>query len=801
MPQRARTLMVVAMMVLTGCTQETEFDIERVQFNARLRTDGQPLDVEQQASADAGFGPYQVRDDQLISPLYPVASTTGLDGRTSNLIQSDCLWLGRDGSTGAGDRVEMSWEEVWTFAQLENQAPADDEARSVGLCTYTNPVWRDAVQLSFDELDTGQHTLYASRSDHALRVSTEPVQLPGDRLIFACEAARRPDGSDGIHCDAPGARMYGARLQRHQHTQPDNVANPDGQCQASPIRSGPVQFVSHLTDAVAPVSVQDYLPVCSIRSGWQPQRDSSLQLSTAMVAPLTIDFGPNLMVVDQQRSLRRQMNRQSNSTGAATTEQWSWQTPVQLNASDQPRWQENFSASLWVDRVAVKLRRGGAPRMQAVTQELCVLGDDDRCLYQCRAQAQADGALYQLDRTYCRNAQGNAASPELTPTYDHLYLDSEPGHPQTTPLRWVLTRAPALAVGDEVLLEFNLRARTRNGAALLADHSAFDFGAVQLDGVSARMETLLRNVGDQALQLQDVRVVGLAADDFNVLLPELGQALPLPIDLLPSDAPQTHRIALSVAFFQQPMLEIHAPKTQALGVFQPRVSEAAFALYDQPFNIQQGMLIGDAPDGDYVQAAIEARHREYPQLAEEAVPLLGRPWMAMAEQIRTLPDVLAVGEAVRLSVAASPRALGRREAMLQVRASTMAGAALSVIQLPLRLQALSGPILDAVPPALSFPRTQSGRLSFERRLLVTNVGDVPGELLSVDLVGAEASVFSLRDLLPTPISLQPGQVEVFSVLARPPRCNATPRSYRAAVHFKLRGGEQQVVDLQSACAP
>jgi len=131
----------------------------------------------------------------------------------------------------------------------------------------------------------------------------------------------------------------------------------------------------------------------------------------------------------------------------------------------------------------------------------------------------------------------------------------------------------------------------------------------------------------------------------------------------------------------------------------------------------------------------------------------------------------------------------------------MTGAALSVIQLPLRLQALSGPILDAVPPTLSFPRSQSGPMRYERRMLLSNVGEIAGELMSVDLVGTDARIFSVRDAPPLPMNLQPGQVEVLTVLARPPRCSNTPRSYRAAVRFKLRGGEQQYVDLQSACTP
>jgi len=801
MPQLSRVLLILVVLVSAACMQAREFTIERVHFNERLRLDGQPLDTAQQAVSELGFGPFRVRDDQLVSPLYPVASTTGLDGRTANLMQSDCLWLGRDGRTGAGDRVELNWEEVWTFAQLDDQPAASEEARSIGLCTYSNPVWRDALLLNFDKLEEGQQTLYASRSDRALRISDDAAQVPGEALVFACEAVRRSDGSEGMHCDAPGAHMYGAQLLRHQNTLADAVANPDGQCQSAPLRSGTAAFVSHLTDAVAPVSVQGYLPLCLARAGWQPQRDSSLQLSTTLVQQHVVDFGPNLMVVDQQRSLRRRMRRETIGNGAAVTERWEWASPVRFDAAGHARWQENFSASLWIDQATVKLRRAGMPLMRSVTQELCLLGDDGQCQYRCRAQSQADGALFSLDRTHCRNANGVATTPELTPTYDHLFLDPEPGHPQTSPLRWVLERTPALAAGDEVILEFNLRARTRSGAALLADHSAFDFGPVQVNGLSARMETLLRNVGDQPLLLQDVRVQGVAADDFSVLLPEQGQALPLPIDLVPSNDPQRQGIAISGAFFQQPMLRIQDETSQLSGLFQPRLSEADFQLYGYPFQVQQGLLRGDAPDGDYVHAAIAARHREYPHLVEEAVPLLGRPWMVMAERMRTLPSVLAVGETARVSVTALPRALGLRNATLQVRASTMAGAALSVIQLPLRLQALSGPILDAVPPTLSFPRSQSGPMSYERRMLLSNVGEIAGELMSVDLVGTDARIFAVRDAPPLPMNLQPGQVEVLTVLARPPRCSNTPRSYRAAVRFKLRGGEQQYVDLQSACTP
>lgn len=798
---RPSLLLVLLLLTLAGCEQVNEFEIERVRFNERLRLDGQPLDTVQQAATDLGFGPYQVTDAQLISPLYPVASTTGLDGRTSNLIQSDCLWLGRNGSTGAGDRVELSWEEVWTFAQTEDQAVASEEARSVGLCTYSNPVWRDALQLSFDELEEGQQTLYASRSDRALRISDDGAQLPGDSLVFACQAERRADGGQGIHCDAPGARIYGARLLRYQNGVADAVANPDGQCQTTPSRGGSVEAVSHLTDAVAPQSVEGYLPLCLTRAAWQPQRDSSLQLTTELVQSHAIDFGPNLMVVDQQRSLRRQMRREVNGSGAAATERWEWSTPVRFDAKGQARWQENFSASLLIEQATVILRRRGAPLLRPVTQELCLLGDDDQCQYRCRAQPQADGAVFTLERTYCRNASGVATTPELTPTYDHRFLDPEPGHSQTTPLRWVLDRAPALGDGDEVVLQFNLRARTRNGAALLADHSAFDFGPVQRDGMSARMETVLRNIGDQPVQLNDVRVVGANAEDFSVQLPDFEQAVPLPIDFLPAFDPSVRGIVLAWDFFRQPLVQHSDRKSPYHGLFEPRINEASFELYGYPFDIQHGMLLDSGLEADYVQLATQARHREHPHLADEARRSLGRPWMVTAERLRALPSILAVGESARVSMTALPRGLGHRDAMLQVRASTMSGAALSLIQLPLRAQALSGALLDAVPSTLSFPRTQAGQANFQRGLLLINVGETEGELQSMEVVGTDAAIFSLQSALALPSNMQPGQVEVITVLARPPRCSPESPSYRAALRFKLRGGEYQFVDLQSACAP
>ena len=140
-----RLCLCVTVALLGGCQTASRQVPIASEFNERLRLDGLALDTPQ-LSQDQAFGPYRINNEQLISPVYPVSGNAELDGRTGNLIQSDCLWLGHDSRYGIGDRVELNWEQNWTFAEPEDGPSSPASERTIGTCTFSQPVTREFLR-------------------------------------------------------------------------------------------------------------------------------------------------------------------------------------------------------------------------------------------------------------------------------------------------------------------------------------------------------------------------------------------------------------------------------------------------------------------------------------------------------------------------------------------------------------------------------------------------------------------------------------------------------------------------------
>jgi hypothetical protein len=801
--------LAAAILLLAGCVPTIAFRVDGTAPNPRFRTDLRPLDDAQRNAVALDHGPYRIGDGDIVSPLYPVADWVGLDGRTSNLIQSDCLWLARGPSGNWGDRVEVSWEETWTIGVPELAVQRPDAERTAGMCTLTLPDTREPLPadvLNYDPDDlpatSSGAALYVASDTHALTVASAGTTVPGEPVIFACGDVRRTDGATGRACGIDELRFFGTRLKAVEPAVPDDVAHPGGACPAMPITGNDRALGA--TDLGDMPFVEGWLPLCQRRGWWRPSRDSRLVLSGHHIAPgYTASWGPNLMVVDGTRVLRRPVARVRIPRNAPLPdEEWSWQTPVHVAANGSVRWQENFSPSVQVGTVRVRVRNRGAPHAFPVNADLCLVGSGTQCTYTCRGVPQTDGALYALGGADCRDAMGREVTPVVTPTYVFEQLDAQPGRPQDVPLRWVLRDIPVGSSFDAVELEFTLLARGPQGAALRADHGAFDLDRVQIDRHAARQRTLLRNVGDQPVRLERLRLAGSHAQEFDAIFPGAPVPVPLPVDFdPPQQAGKPRGVGLSPSILDLPMVYAEDRDPNGIGVGRAALGKADFSLYGGPLRIERAQLMPGDADFDFVAAARQEALALNPSLSPETPLVLVRPWVALAQSARSLPITLQPGEAAELSVGVQPRALGERSAVLFVDwTPLLPGTAPPPVALSLRARSVSAAILNLVPSELSFaPRQGSTRL--RRNLIVDNVGETEGTLRSLRLEGPDRALFALVAPPSMPLLLGPGAPVVVGLEALPPRCNGGFVEYSAFLRIELEDGSWHAVPLHAACRP
>jgi hypothetical protein len=216
--------------------------------------------------------------------------------------------------------------------------------------------------------------------------------------------------------------------------------------------------------------------------------------------------------------------------------------------------------------------------------------------------------------------------------------------------------------------------------------------------------------------------------------------------------------------------------------------------------LHHGLLVRNDAEFDFVAAARREARSEHGDLVQTERP--PRMLAARAFAVRTLPALVASGGHLSLSVAALPTALGAREAQLRVWSSRLpSGSPLAPVTLVLRTQSVSSALIDALPRILNFPRQRGGQASWSNHLLINNVGELDGWIASVQIDGADATVFALDSVPPTPFLLRVAEPAVLAVSARPPRCTATPRIYSAALAIKLSDGASVRIPLQSQCSP
>lgn len=826
----ATTALVV---VLGGCVPTTSFLITEADFNDRIRGDLQALSEAQRLEQAQGFGPYQLGSAQLLSPMWPVSAFRGAPLLASNMVQSDCLWVGRRGT--AGDTLQLNYEQTWRWSQTETYCthdappgtPLSDDCRperpfnvaeltgqtaEVGLCNGRHPVDRSEPHFHQVDADEGTRVFY-DREGRSARSTADPPPAT-DRLVLACyNEAVDGSGHAVVGCNADALRSVATtRLVRYRENAANDIAaNPDGLC-----RPGPRPQRALLRQADDQLSLPTRgleLPACGIGGTLSPERDASYRLLHSLPPrfgtppPVEQDFGPNLMVVDRSRTLRRPMLGARLAPPAPAVERWWWEVGSSTlpNSGGRQRWTENFSPSLTVTQVQIKPRTAaGQPLALSISADLCIEDREGVCAYRCRGTPQTDGARYALNAQSCITAAGTAVVPDLTPAFDNLQLRDQPGAVQARPLRWRLASdLPVHPQLSAMVIEFDLLARTGSGAALRARAGALDFGPQQVGGdqVTVRRFELV-NEGDVPLTVSAAGFLGAHPGDFSVQFSGPALQVPLPVEQLPvAPVTGTPWQALEVTLARDAVLPPHLKYIDAgkggQGLRTVALKSASFDLYEQRFEIRNGVTTTRAGSYDFLGAAQQAFQHAHPGLEADGV-MVGRIFTFPAYELRTLPLQLAPGEKVQVHVSQRAGALGERSAALRLEGHTSAGAPQSAqVTVALRGRGVSGAILDVLPARVSLPRASAQGPQWQRNVLVVNVGESQGELSRARIEGADAASFSLHSASgnPLPQTLDAGGTHLLTVTARAPDCSAPPRAYSADLALTTADGRKHVVPI------
>lgn len=294
--------------------------------------------------------------------------------------------------------------------------------------------------------------------------------------------------------------------------------------------------------------------------------------------------------------------------------------------------------------------------------------------------------------------QGRAVTPALTPTYavDNAAALLAAGRRDSLrqPLRWHLDE-PSLA---GAWIEFTLAVQGGT-AAMRSGLSVADAGSLRV-GESRRVNVAIDNVGAQSLRVPQ---------DFRAELPFDPKLVPLGVNLdTRSGAALLGRgegLADPARWFRQ----VDGPASSRASL--PR--DLSLTIGGVALRRSQQLLwrdVADFPPG-WLQALD-------PQ-PETAV--LAQSWRP-----RPLPFVMSAREHFLVSVVATPRALGSREARLRILAEPVSGGPPVEVQLPLRVRGLAGPQPAFLPERLVLSASREQAIA--RHVLLTNDGDLATSL-------------------------------------------------------------------------
>jgi hypothetical protein len=702
---------------LAGCMCPSAVRVETVSFNEKLRADRGALSVEQRtAPAESlAFGRWRTAPGDIGSFIRPDDPLAGA------LPQSDC-WAMANGVQATRDAVLASWEVTGRVTPVDGDGKPiddwfdpDDGVLDVGLCRLNDPVTRLAP---------------VTRSgDRSAAASLDCAAVSDAGILGGALGSAFAAGNNFPKC-LSDAEIYAVRLEAQRAATRDAF----GRCAAEAATiGGAFERVAAGVDFwrepwVHPVDdpADRRVSACMRDAPLVPPTTTRYRLDAGAVFDVVGGAGlvRELQPVLQPHVENARITRPLSTSGAGA----SWSTRVRSDASPAQagvRWEENYASTLQVMELRVVRPLAAVPaQAQAVIPvrdavpsrpvRLCIEDPDSplapggiACRYTCEESSATDARLhFALDDRYCRDFQGRAVTPQLTPTYA---LDSAaaviaggqgPGLKQ--PLRW---RLDDPAFGD-AWLEFGLVLRGGT-AGMRSGLMAADAGAVRVSE-SRRVSFAIDNVGAQPLRVRTVELMASSAHagDFRVDLPFDPQPVPLGWWIASSESGAALERGAGLSDPALWFRTNESPSTARL-----RLARNA--------NVQIAG-VGLRRVEDLLWRDVVAFPRGWVEALE---PGAGNAVIAQSWRPRPLPFVISAREGFLVSVVATPRQIGDRSARLRIVADPLTGGAPVELQLPLRVRGLSGPLPTFLPTrlVLSAP-ARDQRVA--RNVLLANDGDV-----------------------------------------------------------------------------
>lgn len=723
-------LVLLSAVLLTACLAPNGVRVDSIGFNDKLRPDRGALSPQQrvQRVESLRFGPWR-RDASAITPyLLPD------DPLAAALPQSDCWALANSESAGR-DAVLANWEVIGRVTPTDGDGKPlgdwidpEDGVLDLGMCRLNDPVTRLAP---------------VTRSGDRSAVANLDCAVVSDAGILGGAPEAFSTGRNFPRCISD-AEIYAARL----HAQRASTRDAFGRCGAeraavsgTPIRIGSLglDFWQEISAHPASDPSDRRLSACMRDAQLIPPTTTRYTLDAV---PYAVDAAaPPERVLEpvlQPLAENPRLTRPLSADGSYA----SWRTRVQNDpgSSGAVRWEENYASSLVVTELRVVRPIGSVPSqaqasipVQAavpsrVTQ-LCIEDADSpllpaglRCRYTCTDTDPLDAQLhFRLDDRSCRDHQGRAAAPLVTPTYaldsaqSAISLTPERGLRQ--PLRWSLDD-PGLA---GAWIEFGLTLRGTS-ASMRSGLSVADAGAVRV-GSSRRLSFRVDNVGAQTLRVRQIELQAGSAhpQDFRIELPFDPQPVPTGYELSTDSGVA---IAERASGFADPSAWFSVREGSShLRLSTPR--NLSVQLGGQSLRRVEGLLWRDV--ASFPPGWTEAMQ---PQSENGVLMQSWRP--------RPLPFVLSAREGFLVSVLATPGALGDRSARLRVIADPIAGGAPVEIQIPLRVRGLNGPLPLFMPNRLVLVAPAAGT-RIARNVLLSNDGDTATTLSAAPTLNAAGS--------------------------------------------------------------
>lgn len=725
------TALALGTLLLYGCLPSTQIDIvvETLDFNAVPTVDrGGSMG----RLGDARFGPYfdglpnsAGAPLETIALLYPELDRSGHEA----LLKSDCYW------SSTQESFTVSWETVLTVcrpsALLTSASP-----NTFGVCRLNHPVTGIPLQINNkDEPDVKGCLKLGS----AMAVSFAPGEEP-------IKAGINVGTGRAVNLSVPtDLYTYAARFWRRPEATPDAFARCPGPQGFSGDRT-PARLTSHCAPK------EDLHSTCVGQCPLTAAEDGTYEVT---VGPGSLVLNPTIRVVGPAgRVIAREMARAGDT--------FSWQTPVEGNECGvdvtQPvpsrreyrcRWQENFSPQVQVERVEIFALTATGQRMPVPPAgPLTVRSFDpisvDEDIWSCVFESGKPQTRIADPQSNCNKAL--VATPTFTLDAFNIAVGDvgvSGARPMTVPLRWSVPLGPnSVPANATVFIEFTLRARA--GQALVVATPSRDLGRTRI-GHSRGERLLVRNAGSEPARVDSISLTGAHAADFQFRpLQQIQEPLKAPMQVTVKG--NHAHVKLDNVQSWEPLIDwTEGSATQRL-----RIADRDAVSWLQLMSA-----------GKVTRLRSKTTPAVTPQTASSPIIAVNTANLAA---VRRMPFNLAPGESVEIFVDMTPRAYGRRQALLRVKGvqSTRPDRTWQVYS-SLQGWGLYGPDLRVFPAGtLQFPYPPRPD-SPERSLFVDNAGDEEAIRTDVKIVGRDASKFKLVSQHAPRRHISPGDGEAFQL--------------------------------------